>query len=288
MPVMDGVTATIEIRKQPKFSALPIIAMTANVMDQDRQRCDEAGMSDFISKPIDPDQMFSVLLRWIKPRKQSATSTKSARKPKAGTITLPPIDGLDMELGLRRVLGKQELYISMLHKYLASQANTSEIIHDALSSGDLASAERAAHSAKAVSGNIGATQLQAMADELETLIRDQAAVASIEKKLKPFATEQHALVQAIRDALPQVQASGKTGTAAVNDPAIPGILKRLAELLADDDSEASEFLETHFELLRSALGGEEFSLLERAIRQFDYEAGLSHLQLCAQSRGIKL
>jgi two-component system, sensor histidine kinase and response regulator len=64
MPVMDGITATRAIRSDPRFKSLPIIAMTANAMDADREKCLDAGMNDHIGKPIDPDQLFSVLLRW--------------------------------------------------------------------------------------------------------------------------------------------------------------------------------------------------------------------------------
>jgi len=67
MPEMDGVTATREIRKLPAFAALPIVAMTANAMQRDRDRCQEAGMNDFVAKPFDPDELCAVLLRWIKP-----------------------------------------------------------------------------------------------------------------------------------------------------------------------------------------------------------------------------
>ena len=65
MPVMDGVEATRIIRSNPRFENLPIIAMTANAMASDRMLCLEAGMNDHIAKPIDPDQLFGVLLRWF-------------------------------------------------------------------------------------------------------------------------------------------------------------------------------------------------------------------------------
>ena len=68
MPVMDGIEATKNIRAEPRFRALPIIAMTANAMAADREKCLEAGMNDHVAKPIDPDELFSALLRWIKPR----------------------------------------------------------------------------------------------------------------------------------------------------------------------------------------------------------------------------
>ena len=66
MPVMGGVEATIEIRKLGRFSTLPIVAMTASAMAQDRQRCLEAGMNDFVSKPIETDELWRVLLRWMR------------------------------------------------------------------------------------------------------------------------------------------------------------------------------------------------------------------------------
>src|SRR5271168_2884497 len=68
MPVMDGLAATRAIRLQPRFKSLPIIAMTANVMESDRERCTEAGMNDHLAKPIDPDALLAPVLRWIKPR----------------------------------------------------------------------------------------------------------------------------------------------------------------------------------------------------------------------------
>jgi two-component system, sensor histidine kinase and response regulator len=64
MPVMDGIEATRVIRADSRFDSLPIIAMTANAMAADRDRCLEAGMNDHIAKPIDPEQLFKVLLRW--------------------------------------------------------------------------------------------------------------------------------------------------------------------------------------------------------------------------------
>ncbi len=68
MPVMDGIAATKAIRSNPRFNSLPIIAMTANAMDADREACRAAGMNDHLTKPIDPDAMFTTVMKWIKPR----------------------------------------------------------------------------------------------------------------------------------------------------------------------------------------------------------------------------
>ena len=77
MPVMDGIEATREIRSDPRLRNLPIIAMTANAMATDREKCLDAGMNDHIGKPIDPDQLFSVLLRWAGSRDVDARSEAS-------------------------------------------------------------------------------------------------------------------------------------------------------------------------------------------------------------------
>jgi PAS domain S-box-containing protein len=66
MPVMDGVAATMAIRELAGFESLPIVAMTANAMDKDRERCLQAGMTDFLSKPIEPDELWRVLLQWTR------------------------------------------------------------------------------------------------------------------------------------------------------------------------------------------------------------------------------
>jgi two-component system sensor histidine kinase/response regulator len=80
MPEMDGVTATLELRKLPAFTALPIVAMTANAMQRDRDRCLDAGMNDFVAKPFDPDELCAVLLKWIKPRGIARTANPSSAK----------------------------------------------------------------------------------------------------------------------------------------------------------------------------------------------------------------
>ena len=85
MPVMDGLTATLEIRKIEKFKHLPILAMTANAMQQDKNNSFAAGMNDHLSKPIDPDELFSALMKWIKTNNAEpvmAENTKDIQKPK--------------------------------------------------------------------------------------------------------------------------------------------------------------------------------------------------------------
>ncbi|HXE49296.1 MAG TPA: response regulator, partial [Ramlibacter sp.] len=191
MPVMDGLTATREMRKLQPLANLPVVAMTANAMEQDRRRCMEAGMNDFLVKPIDPHDMQSILLRWVRPRRAGAAAIVAAKPPARATGTpaalesdLPVgIPGLDTALGLGRMMGKKTLYLAMLRRYAAGQRSVGIEIRQALAAGDRSTAERLAHTTKGVSGNIGATLVQDRAAALEAAIRANRGACDIEQLL---------------------------------------------------------------------------------------------------------
>ena len=125
MPVMDGIAATKAIRSNPRFRELPIIAMTANAMDADREMCRQAGMNDHVSKPIDPDAMFATVMRWIKPRRSSDLRTSGSEgRGCSHTIfpDVPEIDGVDIKDGLKRVGGNSSLYRDLLMKFAAKHS----------------------------------------------------------------------------------------------------------------------------------------------------------------------
>jgi two-component system, sensor histidine kinase and response regulator len=186
MPVMDGLTCTREIRKQATFADLPIVAMTANAMEQDRRKCKESGMNDFLVKPIDPQEMFAILLRWGRQLRASAergaavVHKEPQRLPAAAAMEpFDGIDGLDTALGLSRMMGKKALYAAMLRRYVAGQQQIAAEIRRALANGDLVTAERIAHTTKSVSGNVGATIIQARATQLEAAIGEHRAPAEL-------------------------------------------------------------------------------------------------------------
>ncbi|HWV16773.1 MAG TPA: response regulator [Cellvibrio sp.] len=278
MPVMDGVNATEEIRKDTAFNDLPIIAMTANAMVQDKERCISAGMNDHIAKPIDPDELFKTLIRWIKPRAALAnTPTGSPAKatPSTTDIKLPGIDGLDVQLGLKRVLGKAPAYISMLRKYVESQPGIPSEFRLALANNDMETAERIAHTAKAVNGNIGATGLQQQAQELEQLCHSRTARDRIESKLALFEKELLQLLGKLDVVLPAKEET----KIAYELTQVGPILHKWADLLATGDSEASDFFEDNIDFFRSVFSTSVFLQLERAIKNFDFEAALAQAKI---------
>ncbi|MBT9586278.1 response regulator [bacterium] len=275
MPVLDGVAATLEIRKDPRFQNLPIVAMTANAMQQDRERCAEAGMNGHVAKPIEPDDLFRALLQWIKPR-LTAAPAQAESAAAARTAELPPIAGLDIQLGLRRVLGKMPLYLKMLSKFVSNQQGAAGEVRRALEQNDRATAERTAHSSKGVCGNIGASALQKLAEEVEKAVAGGAARETVEQKLLPFEAALGQLIHDIQAALPAGVTSLPSGPQDL-ERAAP-LLTQLRQLLANDDSESNDLVEDHRELLRSALGEEIFGRLDQAIKQYDFEKALALLQ----------
>ena len=213
MPVMDGVEATRELRKVARLAQLPIVAMTANAMEQDRRKCMDAGMNDFLVKPIDPADLWAVLLRWVRPAARTpaapaapapATPAKaSAAKAPGGPADLPRgIPGLDTALGLSRMLGKKPLYLAMLRRYAAGQKDAASQIRQALAAGDKATAERLAHTLKGVSGNVGAVNVQDRAAAVELAIRNGQAAAEVEAHLQCLEPPLAELVQGLQEQLP--------------------------------------------------------------------------------------
>lgn len=218
MPVMDGVTATMAIRKQQRFAALPIVAMTANAMQSDRQRCLESGMNDFLVKPIDPEALFAMLLKWIKPQTAAvqAPAAAPASRPAAPGVPadgIGAIAGLDIPTGLTRMMGKKSLYLAMLRRFADGQNGCAAGIRAALDADDWATAERLAHTAKGVGGNIGAMELPAHAAELELALRERGSRADVEPLLEQFAATLDGLVRAIEAGLAAIDAG---------NPAVPG------------------------------------------------------------------
>ncbi len=278
MPVMDGLTATQEIRKIEAYSMLPIVAMTANAMQQDKQRCLAAGMNGHIAKPIDPEDLYKTLLRWLKPRgiNQHTQPLTMAQKPTVENENrlLPKIHGLDVELGLKRVLNKSTAYLTMLTKFVNSQADTVKLLKQALAERDLATAERIAHTAKSVCGNIGASNLQQQAAHLETQI-GQEQLEELAEPLAIFEQDLAALLMQLQAFLPKEE---DVEAVNINKDEANNIIVQLKELLANDDSEACDIFEEHQAIIKQLLAAAKYQQLKNSIEQFDFQQALLVLE----------
>jgi PAS domain S-box-containing protein len=281
MPVMDGVAATREIRRNPRFKDLPIVAMTANAMQADRERCLAAGMNDHVAKPIEPEELWKTLLRWIKPRHSIGVPPKANPLP-APEAGLPSgIDGLDMTGGLRRVLGKKPLYLSMLRRFLAGQKSAGISIGEALDAGDWGLAERLVHTLKGVSGNIGAGGLQQAAAALEAAIVKRGSRVSLDVLLEEMKGQLGHLVQQLESKLPR---DPHVLPLIADERALGIVCGRLEALLADDDVGAGEVLDANADMLRSAFPAH-YRGIEAGIRAYDFENALAALRTAARHSG---
>jgi two-component system sensor histidine kinase/response regulator len=167
MPVMDGFEATRRLRAQERYRGLPVIALTANAMTGDRERCLAAGMDDFLSKPFNFSDLLAVLVRWIRPRQAPvpAPPDAQAEEPPAD---LPPLPGIDTAKGLAFTGGRLPFYIKLLKKFRDVRGGDFQTKLRAMQGdGDWVAATRLAHTLKSTARTLGADALGNLAAQLE-------------------------------------------------------------------------------------------------------------------------
>ena len=268
MPVMDGITATKAIRSDPRFTSLPIVAMTANAMDRDRDMCLAAGMNGHVSKPIDPNELFKTLLRWIPSRapvSKSVAATSSATPDTTHPLVVP---GVDTVTALKRTGGNRQRYESLLSRFVDSESNTISEVRVALAANDSATARRLVHSLKGASANLGAAGVADLAQKVEAALLSNEHV---DYALDALSDSLNAVSAAIRSALP----SESTPAPAHGDPATAARdLAQLKRLLEADDGEASDFILDARPHLLQVLTAKETDTLIGHVSNFAYADAL--------------
>ena len=298
MPVMDGLTATHEIRKIPQLARLPIIAMTANAMPQDRERCLSAGMNDYVAKPIDPELLAQALLRWVTPQAgedgavmpEAGQAREPAPRPPRRTSTnvegwLPKdIDGLDVDEGWRHVIGKRHLYISMLRRFVAGQKSFPDEVMKSINQEDWHTAERLAHTLKGTAGNIGAREISAAAALLEAAIRERKTPQEIIDAVAALSVSLTQMIDGIEAWLPQ---DGREHAVETDAASLTAIVSHLMHLLRENDAEAGDVCSKSAPVLKKAFPGH-WDKIEERINQYEFEEALKWLAEAAQQYGMEL
>ncbi len=283
MPEMDGFTATKLIRAQPLIQNLPIIAMTAHALVEERQRCMEAGMNDHVSKPIHPDALFATLMRWARPRSGQTSKPESGSAEVIDEVILAKLRGVDVAGGLKRVAGNTRLYRNLLAQFGAKHCDAGSQISAAIDSGDWEQAERIAHTVKGVAGNIGIGDVFTAADKLEKAIRERAP--RVPSLLEEFTQLLNRQVQTIGSALSDTPAhqSAEADARAVFDAnsALAAII-HLRALLEASDGDATEAFVAVGKTLAGTVEEERLNALGVAISNFDFATALSKLDEVAE------
>ncbi len=292
MPVMGGLEATKEIRWDERFKDLPIIAMTAHAMAGDREKSIAAGMNDHVTKPIDPDQLISVLVKWIKPGDRETFegwSDSSSESKKEADVLPTELPGISVASGLGRVAGNKQLYTKLLCKFKNGQESAVEQIEAALQLGDVETAARLAHTVKGVSGNLGADRLYQAAAELEKAIKEGKNLDLI---MSEFDSQLKVVMEGIRvveeSLTAQQEPKDSAAVARVDKEAARNLLQEIAQLLESDLSEAMNRLEAlNCQLVNSSVY-EEFKRLEKQVESFDTDTALKTVETIAGKLEIQL
>ncbi|MBF0421991.1 MAG: response regulator [Magnetococcales bacterium] len=168
MPEMDGYEATRRIRRQVSREKLPILAMTANAMAEDRESSLKAGMNDHLTKPIDPDLLFDALVKWIPKRNRGIQPRAPLPREQVSPSLLPSsLPGVNLEEALLRVNGNQKLLSKLLHKFERDYSNTKNTIRSLLAESKHDEIQRISHTIKGIAGSLGAQNLKEAAAAIE-------------------------------------------------------------------------------------------------------------------------
>jgi len=242
MPVLDGYSATRQLRKKKKYGNLPIIAMTANAMAGDRERALESGMNDYVSKPVEPNEMRQAVHRWT-------LGGSEERMPQAAEAAPEPrVTPLDLDAALRRASGNRTLLIKMMQRFSSDAPNFAKSYAEARTKNDLEVATRLAHSMKGSAGTIGLMELQAAAGQLEAALREKADEQEVTRIYNVTVT---ALSRAVRliDEIINSSSTGNGEHADKNPSEILTRLRMLRLLVEDADTDAARHCRDLAELL---------------------------------------
>jgi two-component system sensor histidine kinase/response regulator len=297
MPVMDGYETTHRIRASLETADMPIIAMTAHAMAEERERCLKAGMNDHIAKPFDPEALVSKILRAVGPAVVARVTERSrdsrvAERPEPRTScksALPAsLAGIDMNMGMLRCMQDADLYRELLAQFHQHYAKAASQLEDLLAAKKLEDAAFLAHAVKGAAGNLGADALSAAAGAVEDALRHHRDA------------ELPARAAAFRNALDVVNAAlaplddsrrlragaqhHRAGNGAENtlpdDPELRASLKQLREYLTSNDTRAESAMAEVRANIRARFDGNEpdwVGSAALAVDALNYEEALRHL-----------
>ncbi|MCP4342967.1 MAG: transporter substrate-binding domain-containing protein [Desulfobulbaceae bacterium] len=289
MPVMDGLTAAREIRKGPAPEELPILAMTANAMAGDREKCLDAGMNDHIAKPIKPAILYETLIRWVRPdadltHSQVPLPASNSLSPET-TIDFPALDGVDIKAGLANVNGDRKLFLKVLENMHTRFQDIDQEIQAEMDRGDFETAGRLSHTIKGVSGTLGALILQKKSLNLESAIKDKET-DQIPDLMISFSEEVRRVMKALDPLFPKKSAeivesvgegliSETLNPEALNKEKLKAIFKELGKLIEEGKFESLQLLQQLKEELGPSMITEDILKLDTLLNDYDFDEALS-------------
>jgi PAS domain S-box-containing protein len=291
MPVMSGYEATRLIRSHKAQESLPVIAITAHVLEGVREQCLEAGMNDYISKPIEMDSMLAKIAEWVKvsPLKDEITAAVQTTVVKDDSqeddfpATLP---GIDVASGLKRLMGRKKLYRKVLIDFFRMYSSVTDEIKQAMERDDPVFARLKVHTIKGTASTLSANEIYKAAVELETAIRNGTGdydqlICNLGKALE--------VGPAVIRILDKRESGVDTGeTTPLDIGKVASLLVELNRLVERDSPDAEICLESLKAFLGITICKSEMQQLEECISGFDFEKAKAPLHKIATGLNISL
>jgi len=273
MPVMDGLDATRKIRTMPLGQQVPILAMTANAFEEDRKRCEEAGMNGFVAKPVEPDRLAAILAKWIPETAKVEAAAVPAREELSTGVVSASGSVLDTK-NAAKYFSDVAHYQKLLTEFADTHAHDVEHLEALLGQGQRELAEITAHSLKGLAASFGMPQVKAIAADIERRLHTGDAIQGLAGDLSSLAAALSAAISEIRTIMP----ANVDATESADNAEIKAMLAELVWLLEKDDMQAYTLWRQRHTLLKDAIGIDIALTLGRQIENFDFSGALSTLQ----------
>ncbi|NCC51159.1 MAG: response regulator, partial [Spartobacteria bacterium] len=302
MPDMDGYEATRKIRMMDAAQhGIPIIAMTAHAMTGDREKCMEAGMNGYVTKPIEPAHLFAEINRCVedthfaeddRPLDEEQDASASPSPPEAEAYTkegFPCLEGFDVETGIQRVRGNAGLYRKLLLDFVRRNETTCRDMAEAFEKGDTAALKKMAHTLKGTAGNLSAIALQNAARNLEDAL-GQRHMEDVEVRLAQWVDVWESVLQAMPlvETLPEPENEVGDADGALDTEQIPGMMRELEEMLSRGSVDAEQLIRELHPAFERAQCREDARAMEQQMSDFDYKGAQETLLRLAEKMGIPL
>lgn len=279
MPVLDGYEATARLRQNGHLQSIPVIAMTADVMDEDRDKAVRAGMVDHVSKPINVGHLFATLARWIA-RAPDVVTPHAAPTGRVAQVEpdLPRLPGLDTAVGLATYMGNRGLYMRQLQRFAETYQDLSALFASALADADAGAARRTVHSLRGIAGNLGAVQVQHASAALEQACKTGAGPQQVQALLEACVATLQPLINGLNDFGWVAETAVVDAPDDVDPERRSQLLVRLASQLHSGDPDASETLAELMPWFQAPHLQSRVRRVAKLIDEFDFEAAETELQ----------
>jgi signal transduction histidine kinase/CheY-like chemotaxis protein/ligand-binding sensor domain-containing protein len=213
MPGMDGYEATARIRAQQQHAQLPLIAMTAHAVAGFRESSLGMGMSDYVTKPIDPERLFAVLASQMRraPERPAPASAPQAAAEDAPAGAMPALPGIDVSAALERIGGNSKLLMALLGRFASDFESSPQRLLEAIAQQAFEQAIDLVHKVRGAAGNLSMAELHRTAGDLETLLM-AAPDAGLDDALAAFG----AALETVLDGLQPLQGAAPAHSASVS------------------------------------------------------------------------